>query len=398
MPRRFEALSEGCILPVGDIVRETLANLLTARIAVANRFVIGMYRDEFHVLAHLHNLRRVYLLEASDLMFQFYTALFRDIEHTDGWNNAYLLTDQLNGLLCSKYADMSGLFTVHVSARKFVARNVLDAVRNVSISYAVPPHMSDIIGEASVRTYNEVLRALLRIKWGMWSLEQLRFPLGQRRRRAYARQTYHDRIFKRLAMVRIWILYSMQCVHNHVMTYVVRVMGDKLDDEVTACRTLAELGEVHREYLRKVHWHCFLQRDDRHILLAIDQLLTLVCVVRNEWYDLDSDDGVADNGRNSQIDEIESSYINCHAYITGVLNTQLYTHNQAYCECNHSEVEYNIVIIYFISFSMQCRVWRRRSVAVVHIDLHVKYIQTNQNKHHVYVPTASNLLHINFEV
>lgn len=350
---RFESLSAGCILPIGDIIRDALATMLTARIAVANRFVIGMYRDEFQVLTHLHNLRRIYLLEASDLMFQFYTGLFRDIEQSDSWNNSYLLTDQLNGLLCSKYADMSGLFAVHVSGRKFVARNVLDAIRNVSIQYAVPPCMRDIIDEASVRTYNEVLRLLLRIKWGLWSLEQLRFPLCQRRRCTYARQTYSDRMFKRLAMVRIWILYSMQCVHNHVMTYVVRVMGDRLDAQVAACQTLAELGEVHRAYVRAVHGHCFLQRDDRHILMAVEQLLTLIYVVRNEWCDLESEDAV-DNVRNSQIDEIESSYINCHAYITGVLNTQLYTNNRGYCECERiGGIAFGNCLMFVFGFSIE---------------------------------------------
>lgn len=323
------------LLPIGDTIRITLSALLTARIAFANRYVMTMYRVEFHVLAHLHNLRRVFLLEAADLMYQFYTSLFAQMEQSDAnvvsWNNAYLLTDQLNGLLCSKHPGMSSLFTVHVSARPYIERSVLDALTNVSLQYAVPVCLRDIISEACLRRYNDVFRQLLRIKWGIWTLEQLRFPVDQRRRPPYARLTYHDRTFRRLALVRMWILYSMQCVHSYLMTHVVQVMGERLEVAVARCATLSELGAVHRETVRQMHANCFLQHDDRSIRTGVEQLLTLVLVVRNEWRNLNDADAV-DSAQHSQVDEIESSYINCHAYIMRVLNTQLYSKGRLDCK------------------------------------------------------------------
>lgn len=373
---RLTALSDGgCMLPVGDAVSDTLAALLTARIAVANRCVIRMYRDEFQVLAHLRNLRRVFLLEASDLMFQFYTTLFRQIERSDRWNNPYLLTDTLNAVLCTKYPDMCRLFAVQVSARRFVSRNVLDALRNVSLRYAVAPCLRDIISPQTLRCYNEIFRLLLRLKWGMWTLEQLRFPVAQKRRPAYARQTYHDRTFKRLALVRIWILYSMQCVHSHVMTHVVQVLGVQLDERVAGCRTLSELCAVHGAFVRTVHEYCFLQGDDRNILMGVEQLLTLICVVRNEWRDLEGDgdqeeddmtDAVEGGERSSQIEAIEISYISCHTHITAVLNTQLYTKNREHCEYLFGRFSTtNMLFFYFI---FQWQVWRRRSVTMRRIE------------------------------
>lgn len=41
------------------------------------------------------------------------------METTDNWNNPYLLTDQLNGIICTKFPEMSSLFNVHVSSRRF---------------------------------------------------------------------------------------------------------------------------------------------------------------------------------------------------------------------------------------------------------------------------------------
>lgn len=42
----------------------------------------------------------------------------QQMETTEHWNNSYLLTDQLNGIICTKFPEMSSLFSVQVPARK----------------------------------------------------------------------------------------------------------------------------------------------------------------------------------------------------------------------------------------------------------------------------------------
>lgn len=62
-----------------EIVFQNLRSLLESRIASANRCVLGMYLDEYQVLGHLTNLQKVYFLEAGDLMFLFYSSLFKQV-------------------------------------------------------------------------------------------------------------------------------------------------------------------------------------------------------------------------------------------------------------------------------------------------------------------------------
>lgn len=38
-----------------------------------------VYREEFDIGQHLQNLRKVYLFEASDLMYAFYSNLFKQV-------------------------------------------------------------------------------------------------------------------------------------------------------------------------------------------------------------------------------------------------------------------------------------------------------------------------------
>lgn len=106
----------------------------------------------------------------------------------------------------------------------------------------------------------------------MWSLENLRFPIAQKKRPPYLSMTYFDLTFKRLAMVRFWILNTIQCLHGHLMTEVVQTMVDTFDDRITECHTLTTLVAVHQSYVNTIHSHCFLTKDDRKVMVGIEQV------------------------------------------------------------------------------------------------------------------------------
>lgn len=67
------------LLHFEEIVFQNLRSLLESRISSANRCVIYMYLDEYQVLGHLKNLQKVYFMEAGDLMFLFYSNLFKQV-------------------------------------------------------------------------------------------------------------------------------------------------------------------------------------------------------------------------------------------------------------------------------------------------------------------------------
>ena len=66
-------------LPLEELLISSLTRILKTRIAFANCFVMRLYREEFMVLKHLQNIRKVFLMEASDLMHQFYNKLFQQV-------------------------------------------------------------------------------------------------------------------------------------------------------------------------------------------------------------------------------------------------------------------------------------------------------------------------------
>lgn len=62
-----------------QVILKILNELFDSRIVVANSCVVKLYKEEYHVLDHLQNLRKVFLLESSDLMYEFYSNVFSQV-------------------------------------------------------------------------------------------------------------------------------------------------------------------------------------------------------------------------------------------------------------------------------------------------------------------------------
>lgn len=191
-----------------------------------------------------------------------------------------------------------------------------------------------------------MFRFLLKIKWGLWILENLRFPQSSKKRLPYAKQTITELIFKRLALVRQWILYSIQSIHNHLMTYILSIMGQRLDRKINSATNLTELLHGHQSYIEKIFDHCFQTGTDANLRASIEELLSLITALRDEWYNVcyikdeldgemynDTCDGNLNNSRaESNIDDIEETYINCQCTMAKILSGQVYSKNRTHCK------------------------------------------------------------------
>lgn len=195
-----------------------------------------------------------------------------------------------------------------------------------------------MIHDASLTKYNEIFRFLLQIKWAIWTLETLQFPVAFKTRPPYQPLTLIDLIFKRLALVRNWIIYSVQCIHSHLMTFVIQSMGQQLMKRMQKVEYLREIIELHDSYIDTIYQHCFRKTSDIALRTSFEQLLSLVVVLRDEWNNLHNVNSHGDfiDGENEfdvsatvqQADIIEATYINCHCHIAEVLTREVFKKDQ----------------------------------------------------------------------
>nr|XP_040228261.2 gamma-tubulin complex component 5 [Anopheles coluzzii] len=344
-------------LPLEHVLFNAIKNLMETKRHAANHYVTYIYKDEFHVMDHLKNIRKVLLLEASDLMDYFYSDLFRRIEAGENWANPYLLTIQLNDILASRFNDMTSLFTVEVNRTagyKLDTTTVLLAIDEIRVLYNPSHDLSNMINDDTMASYNSVFRFLLKVKWALGTLEMLRFPELLKKRPPYASFGMLDLILKRLAMLKFWMIFSVQCIHSHLMTHVLQSFGEQLDEKLDLADNLSEMITVHQSYIGTIFDHCFQQDDSKPVMEGIVRLLNLVHILRDEWNntvlhtEMDARGDIPDNStmgdfiENSQVDELERTYCKCHQQLAKLLSREAYGKHKLHLTGLADAFSYNV--------------------------------------------------------
>lgn len=230
------------------------------------------------------------------------------------------------------------IFSLFTSLYQLPSFQTLSSLTDISINYSVRASIRDVIHDRALTKYNEIFRFLLQIKWAIWTLETLRFPVAFKKRPPYQPFTLIDLIFKRLALVRNWIIYSVQCIHSHLMTFVIQSMGQQLTKRMAKTECLREIIELHDLYIDTIYQHCFRKTCDIPLKTGVEQLLSLVVILRDEWNNLHNVDSHGDfidgenefdvSGTVQQVDVIEATYINCHCHIAEVLTREVFKKDQ----------------------------------------------------------------------
>ncbi|XP_052902053.1 gamma-tubulin complex component 5-like [Anopheles moucheti] len=344
-------------LPLEHVLFNAIKNLMETKRQAANHYVTYIYKDEFHVMDHLKNIRKVLLLEASDLMDYFYSDLFRRIEAGESWANPYLLTIQLNDILASRFNDMTSLFTVEVNRTagyKLDTTIVLMAIDEIRVLYNPSQDLSNMINDETMASYNSVFRFLLKVKWALGTLEMLRFTESQKKRPPYASFGMLDLILKRLAMLKFWMIFSVQSIHSHLMTHVLQSFGEQLDEKLDLADNLSEMIAVHQSYIGTIFDHCFQQDDSKPVMEGIIRLLNLVHILRDEWNntvlytemdargDITENSTMADFIANSQVDELERTYCKCHQQLAKLLSREAYGKHKLHLTGLADAFSYNV--------------------------------------------------------
>uniref|UniRef100_A0A2M4C240 Putative secreted protein n=2 Tax=Nyssorhynchus TaxID=44543 RepID=A0A2M4C240_9DIPT len=137
-------------------------------------------------------------------------------------------------------------------------------------------------------------------------------------------------------MLKFWMIFSIQCVHSHLMTHVLQSFGEQLDAKLDRADNLSDMITAHQMYISTIFEHCFQQEDSKEVLEGIKQMLELVSILRDEWQtttnftELDARGEITDNSMigdfvsRCQIDELERTYCKCHQELARLLSREAY--------------------------------------------------------------------------
>lgn len=327
----------GYILPMQNILENTLSEILILRYNSASKLVKNIMIEEYKLQTHLKLLRFVYMMEAGHVMNKFYQILFYEIENNQMWANSYFLSCILEEVFSQYWPDTSSRWSITVHGN-ISTHQVLQAVNSITLHYTVEWPISIVLTKKVLEKYNEIFRFQLKLKWALWTLNNLRFCDLEDSKSPCIRDRLEQFHIRRLECLRFWLLHAIGSIHTYLSGQVLQSLGFILEKVLAQADSLDTIISVHNEYLNKVHEHCLLTEEFEDLMATINNMIEMCIHIRDRW------------SRKklllaaTELDVMEHSYIKYHTYLALAL------HNAV----QHKDADYLTALSSAFNCSMPC--------------------------------------------
>ncbi|XP_012522259.1 gamma-tubulin complex component 5 isoform X2 [Monomorium pharaonis] len=325
------------ILPMQNILETTLSEILVLRYNSASKLVKNIMIEEYKLQTHLKLLRFVYMMEAGHVMNKFYQILFHEIENNQMWANSYFLSCILEEVFSQYWPDTSSRWSITVHGN-INTHQVLQAVNSITLNYTVEWPISIVLTRKVLEKYNEIFRFQLKLKWALWTLNNLRFCDLEGSRSSCIKDRLEQFHIRRLETLRFWLLHAIGSIHTYLSGQVLQSLGFILEKVLTQADSLDTIISVHNEYLNKVHEHCLLTEEFEDLMTTINNMIEMCLHIRDRWSRKKLLLAAA------ELDVMEHSYIKYHTYLALAL------HNAV----QHKDADYLTALSSAFNCSMPC--------------------------------------------
>ncbi|CAG5101763.1 Similar to TUBGCP5: Gamma-tubulin complex component 5 (Fragment) (Macaca fascicularis) [Cotesia congregata] len=317
---KLEGMSE-FILPFRKALETTLDTILDRRYSCASKLVKNILIDEYKLERHLKLMRSIYMMERGHVMRKFYQLMFQEIETgnlaTYRINPYGDLTNILEQVLSDEWRDSSSQnrwsITIVPSDGGNTTRQVIQAIENTTLDYSVDWPINMVLAEPVLVKYNEIFRFQLKLKWALWTLNNLLFTDLEGSSEDMKDFFFHFNA-RRLECLRFWLLHAIGSIHTYLSGQVLQSLGLILENSLAQAKDLDTIIQIHNDYLDKAHEHCLQTPQFADIMTTINNLLEMCAHIRDRWKR-----GVK-HLMPQELDVMEKKYIKFHTYLALALH------------------------------------------------------------------------------
>ncbi|KAG8226414.1 hypothetical protein J437_LFUL012510, partial [Ladona fulva] len=263
LKKKNDSIVVPMVLPMKPIIEKHFSKLLEERHIIAGNIVSTVLLGEYALKFHLLNVRKIFLMEAGDLLHHFCSHVFQQAEKGEKWTDSFTLTTYLQECIAVRYPEAASLFSISISEKSdkpshlanvqavshvSSGESVFDQVDLITLNYSVEWPVNIVLNSASMESYNTVFQFLLKVRWALWSLQQLRFsdltgsktalvPKDREASQESDIMTLGAKIH-RMQLLRAWLLHFVGSIHAYLMGRVLHGLGIKLEADLEAASDL----------------------------------------------------------------------------------------------------------------------------------------------------------------
>ncbi|XP_024941437.1 gamma-tubulin complex component 5 isoform X2 [Cephus cinctus] len=314
------------VLPCGKVLKNTLSRILILRYSGTSKLVKDIMLKEHKLDVHLKIVRSVYMMEMGHVMNKFCKIIFTEIETNATWNNSNFLTSILEEILSQEWSESNSRWSIITDP--VLTYQVLRAIDGITLHYAIDWPVSMFLNEETLKMYNELFQFQLKLKWALWTLENLKFSDLEGSKLTNIINKVDNFYAKRLQCLRFWLIHAIGSVHSYVTGQVLQGLGFVLEKTLNEVNDLDTIIAVHNKYLQKMRVHCFLTLEFRDLMVTINNLFYMCVHVQNKW----KSDASATFTNLKELDLMESAYVNYHTHFALALHNAVQHKDADYCE------------------------------------------------------------------
>ncbi|XP_022091111.1 gamma-tubulin complex component 5-like isoform X2 [Acanthaster planci] len=318
--------------PLTLILHRCLYPLLMAKCQTICKELVVALKKDYHLTETFASMRRYYLCEAGDTMFDFLSDLFdklRLCQHKSQWQDTLYLNYQLQTAVAAGYPSDADRLTVSfepVNVPSTVSIQPIHALDGLTLHYKVPWPLDIIINAKTITAYNQVFRFLLQVKRAKYCLEQLRFSStttdpkdkpevrGDSTPSARPQPLHKAQLLHRVFLLRFKLIHFVNAVHSYLMSRILHSTGLEFQADIERAPDLEAIVELHTTYLAKVSERCLLHKKVGLVREAVLKALNLALVFQRRW-----DAGLSAFNA-ERIDQMLSEFNKCSVFLLTMLD------------------------------------------------------------------------------
>ena len=319
------------LLPLESAMVRSLTSIIERHYSSACTSLVTMFMQELELEAVLSQARKVFFMEAGDLMHDFCSQLFTSLETRDSLEvgDSASLSLLLQDCLGGRYPGWCDLFSCSYSPPDSGVASLSDLSIHLSVSWP----LTIVLTQANLETYNKIFLFLAEVKRSLWALQTVSLAdldaLEDRMEGADSLSLSclaNDQTLgadtslclgakqHRLQLLRSWLLYFTSTIHGYFMSRVVHTTELELRENLTAATDLDMILDTHNRYLQRIYDRCFLHP-------SVTMLRDAVVMVLNIGLELKAavNSGLPIHSRT--VVGWEEKYSKCHNFLAKTLQS-----------------------------------------------------------------------------
>jgi len=274
------------LLPLEPLLKRSLSPTITSHYMRACSTLVTMFMKDLQLETVLSRARKVFFMEAGDLLHDFCSQLFQILGSGDSLEtgDSASLTLLLQDCIGARYPSWCDQFScTYTPSSQYSLTPSLDCL---TIHMTVPWPLTILLSSSNLQTYNSIFVFLAGVKRSLWSLQSVRLSrlaeledsmegtadisLGQ---------SFQDSSLPlgakqhRLQLLRSWLLYFTTTMHGYFMSRVVHSTELELQEKLKTATDLDMILSIHQEYLGRIYDRCFLHESASMLREAVLMVL-----------------------------------------------------------------------------------------------------------------------------